>query len=463
MSKPADDNVVPLGKVEEHEPQAQPPEFSEEALALRFAQRHADRLRYVAAWGKWFRWTGCKWEEEQTLYTFDLARALCREESARCNSKGAKMLASAKTRAAVVSLAREDRRIAATIAQWDADPWLLNTPDGAVDLRTGRLREHRRDDYCTKSTAVAPSGDRPTWMKFLDTVTAGDKELQAYLQRMFGYALTGSVREHALFFLYGIGSNGKSTMMNTVAGIVGDYHSTTSVETFTVTAGDRHPADLAALRGARLVAASETEEGRRWAESRIKQLTGGDPISAHFMRQDWFTYTPQFKLFFSGNHKPGLRTANVAIRRRMNLVPFNVVIPENERDKDLPEKLKKEWPGILAWMIEGCLAWQEKGLAPPDIVTRATDEYNIGSWIEDCCERDPQNFTSSHALFNSWEAWAAPRGQFVGSEKWLVGKLEDIGFRKHRMKGGAHRDQRGFLGLRVVDWTAVPPDLELPY
>src|SRR5262249_28324913 len=261
------------------------------------------------------------------------------------------MLASAKTRAAVVSMAREDRRIAATIDQWDTDLWLLNTPGGVVDLRTGTLRAHRPEDYMTRITAVAPGGDCPMFLSFLDTITTGDKELQAYLQRAFGYALTGSVKEHAMFFGYGIGSNGKSTLMNTVAHVVGDYYSAASMDTFIVTVGDRHPADLAALRGARLVVASETEEGRRWAEARIRQLTGDDPISARFMRQDYFTYHPQFKLFFMGNHKPGLRTVNVAIRRRFNLIPFGVVIPEKQRDKDLPDKLRKEWPGILAWMI----------------------------------------------------------------------------------------------------------------
>jgi putative DNA primase/helicase len=460
--KKESDNIVTLGRVEEHGPQARPPEFSDEALALRFADRHANTLRYVAAWGRWYMWTGRKWEEEKTLYAYDLARALCREESARCNTKAAKTLASAKTRAAVVSLVREDRRIAATVEQWDADPWLLNTPGGTVDLRTGRLRKHRLDDYCTKSTAVTPDGDCPMWMKFLATVTAGDGDLQAYLQRMFGYALTGSVREHALFFLYGIGSNGKSTMLNTAAGIVGDYHSTASVETFTVTVGDRHPADLAALRGARLVAASETEEGRRWAESRVKQLTSGDPVSARFMRQDPFTFTPQCKLFFSGNHKPGLRTVNVAIRRRMNLVPFTVVIPDSEQDKDLPEKLKKEWSGILAWMVEGCLAWQRGGLKPPDAVTRATDEYMaaqdvISAWIEDCCVRDPKSHTSTRELFNSWRFWAEQTGEYVGGEKWLAGKLEDAGFRYARV-----RQVRGFGGLRVVIGGRLPPDLELP-
>jgi putative DNA primase/helicase len=446
-------------KTVDYEPNAQPLEFTEDAIALRFAERHAGDLRYVAEWGKWFRWTGNRWQEEKTLYVFDLAKIVCREENARRN-KPKETLNAGKTRAAVVSMAREDRRIAATIDQWDTDLWLLNTPGGVVDLRTGTLRAHQPEDYMTKITAVAPGGDCPLFMDFLHTITAGDKELQAYLQRAFGYALTGSVEEHALFFGYGTGSNGKSTLMNTVAGILGDYHSAASIDTFTITSGDRHPADLAALRGARLVITSETEEGRRWAEVRIMQLTGGDPVSARFMRQDYFTYHPQFKLFFVGNHKPGLRTVNVAVRRRFNLIPFNVVIPAKERDKKLPNKLRKEWPGILAWMIQGCLDWQKKGLEPPECVTKATDEYLaaedvISAWIEDCCVRDAQSHASTRALFGSWKPWAEQGGQFVGNERWLAGKLEDAGFERRRVQVGAHQ-ARGFAGLRLRKNDELP-------
>jgi putative DNA primase/helicase len=449
-------------KTEDHPPNAQPPEFTERALALLFAERHAGDLRYVAEWGKWYRWTGTKWEDEKTFYAFDLAQDLCCEESTRCHNQPhmVKTLNSAKTRAAVVSMARERRIIAATIDQWDKDLWLLNTPGGVVDLRTGTLRPHRPEDYMTKITAVAPDGDCPMFMGFLDTITERDKKLQAYLQRAFGYAFTGSVKEHALFFGYGTGSNGKSTLMNTVAGIMGDYHSGASIETFTNTVNDRHPAELAALRGARLVVASETEEGRRWAEVRIMQLTGGDPVSARFMRQDWFMYHPQFKLFFVGNHKPVLRTVNVAVRRRFNLIPFSVVIPEKQRDKNLPEKLRTEWPGILAWMVQGCLDWQKMELAPPESVTRATDEYLeaediISARIEDCCVRDAQSHASTRELFASWKPWAERAGQFVGSERWLASKLEDAGFKRGRVHVGAHQ-ARGFTGLRLRKGDELP-------
>ena len=233
----------------------------------------------------------------------------------------------------------------------------------------------------------------------------------AFLQRVAGYALTGITREHALFFLYGVGANGKTTFLNAITGALGDYCRNAPIETFTATQSERHPTDLAGLRGARLVTAVETEEGRRWAESKIKALTGGDKISARFMRQDFFEYAPQFKLLIAGNHKPGLRSVDEAIRRRLHLIPFTVTIPPAERDPDLPNKLKAESAGILQWMIEGCLQWQQRGLAPPGIVTAATAAYleaedSMAAWISDCCEIDPNHWESGACLFASWSTWA---------------------------------------------------------
>ena len=209
---------------------------------------------------------------------------------------------------------------------------------------------------------------------------------------MTGYCLTGSTREHALFFLHGSGANGKSVFLTTISGVLGEYATTAPIETFTASNQERHPTDLAMLRGARLVAVTETEEGRRWAEAKIKQLTGGDRISARFMRQDFFQFTPGFKFVIAGNHKPSLRSVDEAIRRRLHLVFFAVTIPEDERDPELAEKLKAEWPGILLWAIDGCHLWAEQGLDPPDSVRAATDAYleaedAVTTWIDDCCER----------------------------------------------------------------------------
>jgi P4 family phage/plasmid primase-like protien len=410
-----------------------PVQFSDAALALRFRARHADAVKYVAPWGKWLIWDGRHWAEDDTLRAFDLSRGICSAASAlalrtiadaRTATRTATKVASAQVIAAVLKIAQADRSMARTADIWDADPWLLNTPAGMVDLRTGALSPHDRAARCTKITAVGPASDRdaisPLWSRFLREITGGDVELQAYLQRAVGYCLTGSVREHALFFAHGSGGNGKGVFLNTVAAILGDYATVASMDSFTVTCTDRHPTDMAMLRGARLVTAQETEEGRRWAEARVKALTGGDPITARFMRQDFFTYRPQFKLFVAGNHKPSLSNIVDAIRRRLHLIPFT--FKPARPDRDLPEKLKPEWPAILSWAIRGCLEWQRVGLAPPPAVVEATAEYfaeedAVGRWVEERCRCDANATATTHDLFADWRDWCANTGEHVGTEK----------------------------------------------
>jgi putative DNA primase/helicase len=253
------------------------------------------------------------------LNVFDLVRAICRKAAARAKKNIQAAIVSAKTVSAVERLARSDRRR-------DADPWLLNTPGSVINLRTGVSRRPRPADYLTKMTAVASGGTCPIWERFIDDITGGDTKLAGFLQRVIGYSLTGLTIEHALFFCYGTGANGKSVLINTISWIAVGYHKTAPIETFTQSSSERHPTDLAGLQGARIVTAVETEQGRRWAATRIKALTGGDPISARFMRQDFFEFTPQFKLLIAGNHKPSLRSVDEAIRRRLHLIPFNVTI-----------------------------------------------------------------------------------------------------------------------------------------
>jgi putative DNA primase/helicase len=429
-----------------------PPAFTDEALALGFAETHTGDLRYVAAWGRWLSFDGACWRLDETLLAFDRARKICRQAAAECNRpKIAAALASAKTVAAVVTLAKADRRLAATVDQWDGDPWLLNTPAGVVDLRDGQCRPHRPNDYMTKlaGTSADASCPTPAWLQFLDRVTNGDRMLGAFLQRMAGYALTGLTREHAVFFCYGTGANGKTTFINAITRCIGDYHRTAPIETFTDSKNERHPTDLAGLRGARLVTAVETEEGRRWAESKIKALTGGDKVAARFMRQDYFEFTPQFKLLIAGNHKPGLRSVDEAIRRRFHLVPFSVTIPTAERDPTLPDRLKAEWPGVLHWIIQGCLDWQQRGLVVPTAVQDATAAYLEGedalaAWIDECCERDLNAWESSTALFGSWKIWADRAGEYVGSQKRFVQALEAQGLASER-----HARARGYRGLHI--------------
>jgi putative DNA primase/helicase len=413
----------------------------EDRVALEFASLHASAFRYVSIWNRWMAYDGTRWQAEDTLRAFDESRKLCRAAGE----------ARAKTVAAIVTLARADRRLAAVTDQWDADIWLLGAPGGTIDLRTGTVRASSLTDYLTKITTVMPGGDCPLWRQFLDRVTGGDVELQSFLQRVCGYALTGDTSEDALFFLYGLGANGKSVFIRTIAGILGDHHRTASMETFTVTNSERHPTDLAMLRGARLVSAIETEEGKRWDEAKIKALTGGDRITARFMRQDFFEYTPRFKLMIAGNHRPAIRSVDEAIRRRMNLIPFMVTIPREERDPELSHKLKAEWPGILAWMIAGCLAWQRDGLQPPQAVTAATEDYleaedAVRVWIDECCETGPNQSDSAANLWAGWKAWAERAGEYVGNKRKFSRKLEEKGFPREKGTGGRRR----YVGLRFL-------------
>ena len=422
---------------------------TEEGLALAFARENEAGLRYCAAWGQWLTWDSVRWVVDKTLLATDRTRDLCRRTATGANERTSAILGQARTVNAIERLARSDRRLAASADQWDADPWLLNTPDGVVDLKTGLLHPGDPALHMTKVTGAAPGGDCPTWLRFLDRVTGGDIELQAYVQRMLGYALTGDTSAHALFFAHGTGANGKSVLIDTAAGVLGDYHRTAPIETFTESNGDRHSTELAMLQGARLVTAVETEEGRRWAESRIKTLTGGDRIAARFMRQDFFEYTPQFKLFIAGNHKPGLRSVDEAMRRRFHLLPFAITIPPEERDAKLKEKLRSEWPGILAWMIQGCLEWQCHGLVRPSAVRSATEAYmeaedSLSGWIDEKCERDRQAWETSGDLFASWKVWADMHGERAGTARRFTQALEARGFHPQRT-----REARGVAGLRL--------------
>jgi putative DNA primase/helicase len=385
--------------------------------------------------------------EEETLHAYHLARVLCRKAEDAKN----------KTVAAVVSLARTDRRQAATPAQWDANSWLLGTPKGTVDLRTGKLSAPRPADYITKIVSVVPSEDPPRdscprWLTFINRVTKGDEKLQDYLQRVCGYSLTGDVSEDAIFFAYGKGQNGKTVFLNTVSRIAMNYHETASMDMFVVSKFERHPTDLAQLRAARLVTAVETEEGKRWDEAKLKYMSGREPITARYMRQDPFTYSPQFKLLFAGNHKPAIRNVDKAIARRMNLIPFLVTIPDDEVDKGLEEKLVEEHAGILRWMIDGCLDWQKQKLNPPKSVTGATTEYLesqdvMQSFFDDACVIEKTEFDTFEHLWLGFVDWCEHCREYIGTKKAFGQKLKDKEFQTIQMG----RDRAlTYLGIRCI-------------
>jgi len=452
------------------------PAFSDDYLALKFTARHAHELRYVAQWFSWLKWSGTRWEYEKTLHVFDLARRIAREYAAMCNNDGddegpsPTSIASARTVSAIERLARSDRHHAATAEIWDLDIWLLNTPTGVVELKTGKLLRHDEHDnrgkYLIKQTAAGPDGECQRWLNFLSEVTDGNEDSIAYLQRLAGYTLTGEIKEHAWFFFWGEGGNGKGVFINTISRVMGDYAANAPIETFIITPNVQHPADLASFRGARIVTSQETEKGQRWAEAKIKRMTGGDEITARFMRQNFFTYMPQFKLWLAGNHKPSIGSVDQANKRRANLVPFTVKI--TDPDKDLPEKLKAEWSGILAWAVQGCLEWQRIGLAPPDAVREETEEYladqdTLSQWIDDCCLVGPNNWGATAELWASFQAWATRRNEKLGTQR----AFSDALMTREGIQGGAQgklKGTRGFWGISVRrDDPPEPPPEEQPY
>lgn len=391
-------------------------EVSEDTIALAFTAQHGGSLLYDHNVGRWFQWDGTRWQMDETDLAFDFARALARQLG-----DGVRALGRAATAAGVEKMARADRSHAVTSTTWDTDPYLLGTPSGTIDLRTGELSEPDRTQRITKLTGAAPAHGRPeVWLEFLRSSLADDEEMILFLQLWCGYCLTGLTTAHALLFIYGPGGNGKSVFLNTLIGIMGDYAATAAMDTFAESRNDRHSTELAMLRGARLVTASETEEGRAWAEARIKALTGGDPITARFMRQDNFTFRPQFKLTIAGNHAPALRNVDEAMRRRFNIAPF-VIKPANP-DRELETKLKAEWPQILAWMIAGCRRYLQDGLNRPSAIVAATNEYFadqdvFGQWFEERCVLRPGAFEAATKLYGDWETYAKAHGEVPGTAK----------------------------------------------
>jgi putative DNA primase/helicase len=426
---------------------------TEDQAALEFARRYRGRLRYCHDAGAWFEWDGFIWCQNRTGISFQWGRELARDLAAREPDRVRYVTSKTSFAAGVERFARSDPAFAVTSDNWDRDPMLLGTPKGTVDLRTGQLRRSGPEDGITKATLVAPSKSAhcPRWLAFLGEATGGDAGLIRFLQQWCGYCLTGSISEHALVFLHGGGGEGKSTFLNTVSKILGGYAVTAAMDTFVLSRSDRHPTELAMLRGARLVTASETEENRQWAEARIKSLTGGDPITAHFMRQDNFTFDPQLKLTIVGNHRPLLHNVDDAMRRRFNIVPFTRK-PANP-DPDLPTKLLAEASAILRWMIEGCLDWQANRLVRPSIVAAETADYfseqdTFAQWLDEECDCEPGNEWKSECvadLWKSWEGYAKTANEPTGSRKSFSANLVKRGFK--RDKGG--KGVRLFRGIRL--------------
>jgi putative DNA primase/helicase len=429
---------------------------TEDSAAQRFVELHGQDLRFCHSAGCWYRWNGVYWSKDQTGIAFHWARELARKLAADQDARKRYITNKTSFAAGVERFAKVDRPIAVTADYWDQNPFLLGTPGGTVDLTTGELRDSDRRDGITRVTSVTPLADGcPLWLRFLSETTGDDMELIRFLQQWCGYSLTGSTREHALVFVYGPGGNGKSVFLNVVTSILADYASTAAMDTFTASNNDKHPTDLAMLRGARLVTASETEENRAWAEARIKQMTGGDRISARFMRQDFFQFTPQFKLTIVGNHKPVLKNVDEAARRPFLVVPFERKPPAP--DRELERKLVAEAGGILQWMVHGCLDWQRNGLLRPASVLAATEEYFsdqdlFAHWLAEECDCEPGNMDkseSSSRLFASWREFAVSAGNSPGSQQAFKDRMTRHGFKFYRSAR-----VREFFGVALLPETS---------
>ena len=422
-------------------------EVSEDAIALAFTRKFGNSMRFDHNVGKWYQWSHTHWRPLVVPAAFHFARELGRELGA-----GKKQICKASVAGGSERFARADPTHAVDSSNWDQDPWLLGTPKGTLNLKTGKMHQPRQADGITKITGCSPDSKTPArWMKFLHDATRGDEQMMTYLQRVAGYCLTGTTAEHALFFIYGPGGNGKSVFLNMLVHILGDYAVSAPMDTFTSSKFSSHPTELAMLKGARLVTASETEEGRAWAEARIKALTGGDPITARFMRQDFFTYQPQFKLLFAGNHQPALSSVDPAMRRRFNMMPF--VFKPPEPDHLLEDKLKEEATRILGWALKGCLDWQRLGLSRPDSVAAATDEYFdeqdvFSQWLEDRCDVARNKWEQPLTLFRSWSDFAKTAGEDAGTMVGFSNRLKKAGFSRGRVA-----NIRAYKGLSLKQGT----------
>jgi putative DNA primase/helicase len=420
--------------------------LSDDALALELGRLDFDQnARYVVEWGTWLFWKGILWDKSK-LEAFTRVREYLRQKTPT-KKRNAENLRSAPTVSAVERLARSNPLSYAIPEAFDSDLMLLGTPGGTVDLRSGKMRPAQREDMITMQTAVAPEPGTPTrFMQFLDEI----KVCPDFLQRLAGYALTGSTKEEKVFFFYGSGANGKSKFVEQLQGIMGDYSRKAAISTFVDKAHSDHPTELAGLKGARLVTSSEIPAGKRWNEAVIKDLTGGDTISARLMRQDFFDFKPQLTLIIFGNTQPSLSSVDSAIRRRMVLVPFLASF-EGNPDKQLGDKLRKEWPQILQWAIEGAVKWLNDGLKIPPEVLAASEAYLaeediIGQFIEDRLERLPAHssyFLSIHDLTFQFEHWCEQNGHQPWTTRNFKKALKERGFEE-----GRQPNARGFINLK---------------
>lgn len=456
--------IVPLSLPEPSEPErAQHYEQSELGNARRLVTTFGDDLHYVSQMARWFVWDGRRWAEDITGHAVRRAKAVTDDmlNEARILADDKKLRWGLRSQSngsinSMLSLASTEAGIPLLIDELDPDPFAFGAGNGTIDLRSGVIRPHSRRDLVTRITEVAyhPDAGCPTWDRFLLDVFDGDQDLIDFVQRFAGYSLTGDVSEQVMVFAHGSGRNGKTTLLNTLRGITGDYGMQLDPAVLTGEAGEQHPTGLTDLRGARFVATVETEQGNRLNESLVKQLTGGDPIRARRMRQDFFEFLPTHKLWFAGNHLPRIGGTDIGIWRRLALLPFRVEFGPEKADRHLPAKLAAESAGILAWAVQGCLWWQSDGLGIPTAVTEATGAYresqdHIGRFMADVCVVGPSCYVATAQLRDAYEKWCHDQGERAWSAQAMGRELTAKGFQTTTLGTGFDR-RRGWIGVGLM-------------
>ncbi|HHL0970940.1 TPA: phage/plasmid primase, P4 family [Bacillus cereus] len=422
--------------------------------AERIAYEYGHVIKFVTDIG-WYIWDGKRWrvdtKKEIERITAKVLRNLSKSEdeseikwARMCERRNVRMN-SIKDLMPLVPGARED---------FDRHKYLLNVANGMVDLQTGQLRPHNRDVYLSKITNVTfdEQAKCPEWQKFLEQIFQGNQELTDYMQRLIGYSLTGEITEQIMVFLIGGGSNGKSTFINIIKDLMGDYGRQAKSDTFIKKKETGANNDIARLVGSRFVSAIESEDGEQLSETFVKQITGGEPIVARFLRQEFFEFIPEFKVFFTTNHKPVIKGVDEGIWRRIRLIPFNLQLPKEKRDKKLPEKLSLEMPGILNWAIEGCLKWQQSGLNDPAIVRKATGDYKeemdiLGPFMFECCFKRDDYQIEAKELYEVYANWCFRNGEHQLKNRAFYRILETQGFKRER----GNRNKYYIKGVTLAD------------
>ena len=447
------------------------------ANAERFVADHAAGARWCGPWSSWLVWDGVRWQRDVRDHVVELAKATARrlaEETATKvvpgESDAARRQRMAKAAGfqnagrirAMLELARSDPNVSVVPDDLDADPWLLNTTTGTVDLRTGTARPHNPADLCTKVTRAGwhPAAAAPVWHAFLERILP-DPDVRSFVQAALGYACTGVIADHVLCVAWGSGANGKSTLLDAVAHVLGDYAQAAPPELIAPT-HDEHPTLMADLQGARLVVTSELDDGRRLAEATVKRLTGGDPVKARYMRQDLFEFRPTWHLWLGTNHRPRIAGTDHAIWRRLRLIPFTVTVPDDEQDRQLPAKLDAEGSGILTWLVAGCAAWRAAGALPSPLAVRmATDDYRagqdvLGAFLNDRCRVDPEATASAADLYATYKAWAEEAGERAFSQRRFGEALAERGLEQYRTKNARRWRGVGLIGDAMTLVTGDP-------